>query len=156
MQDHWRTRAEWQPESWALDLFTFDNGRPVGQQRLRGDQFGLLREVFTGSVVRPDQRGSGVGTAMRAAILSLAFDGLGAKFAQTGAVSDNPASLRVTAKYGYEPNGVRRMTAFDTALEANMFQLSAERWRSAGNRPAVEITGLTGLEVLFGAATPQE
>ncbi|MET0494014.1 MAG: GNAT family protein [Actinoplanes sp.] len=156
MQDHWRTRAEWQPGSWALDLFAFDNGRPVGQQRLRGEHFALLREVATGSLVRPDRRGSGVGTAMRAAILSLAFDGLGAEFAQTGAVADNPASLTVTAKYGYEPNGVRRMIAFGTALEAHMFQLSAARWRSVGNRPAVEITGLTGLEGLFGADGPPE
>ena len=156
MQDHWRTRVEWQPESWALDLFAFDNGRPVGQQRLRGDHFAVLREVMTGSVVRPDRRGSGVGTAMRAAILSLAFDGLGAKFAQTGAVADNPASLAVTAKYGYEPNGIRRMNAFGTALEAHMFQLSAERWRSVDNRPAVEITGLTGLEVLFDAGGSSE
>lgn len=93
---------------------------------------------------------------MRAAVLSLAFDGLGAKFAQTGAVADNSASLAITAKYGYEPNGVRRVETFGQALEGNMYQLSARRWRPMDNRPAVEITGFTGLEVLFGVPGPPE
>ncbi|GIJ47983.1 hypothetical protein Val02_48690 [Virgisporangium aliadipatigenens] len=150
MQDHWRTRAEWQPESWALDLFAFEDGRPIGQQRLRGDQFALLREVVTGSVVRPDRRGAGVGTAMRAAVLHLAFEGLGAEFAQSGAVADNAASLTVTSKYSYEPNGIRRAALFGSVLEVNMFRLSAAQWRSSESRPVVEVTGLDGLESLFG------
>jgi RimJ/RimL family protein N-acetyltransferase len=42
---------------------------------------------------------------MRAAVLHLAFDVLGANVAHTSAFHDNPASLGVTRSLGYRENG---------------------------------------------------
>ncbi|GLY98987.1 GNAT family protein [Actinoplanes sp. NBRC 103695] len=151
MQDHWRTRSEWSPEFWKLDLFAFEDGRVLGQQRLIGEHFAVLGEVTTGSVLRPDRRGAGIGTAMRAAILHLAFEELGALWANTGAEPGNAASLGVTAKFGYEPNGHRRMNMHGTVLDTAIFRLSAQRWRDWAAAFDVEVTGLDGLHALFGA-----
>jgi len=150
MQDHWRTRADWSPDGWKLDLYAFEDGRVIGQQRLTGEHFAVLGEVMTGSVLRPGRRGAGAGTAMRAAVLHLAFEELGAQFANTGAEPGNAASIGVTTKFGYEPNGLRRMNMSGTVLEATFFRLSADRWRE--RRPALDITvtGMAGLHPLFG------
>jgi RimJ/RimL family protein N-acetyltransferase len=150
MQDHWRTRAEWKPDGWALDLFAFEDGRPVGQQRITADHFAVLGEVRTGSVVRPGRRGAGIGTAMRAAVLHLAFEELGAQYATTGAKRDNRASIGVSDKFGYEPNGERRFFMFGVALNAVFFQLSAERWRDHAPPFDIKVTGLDGHRALFG------
>lgn len=52
------------------------------------------------------------GTEMRAAVLHLAFEGLGARYARSGTLDGNGASLRVSEKNGYVPQGpgVRRST----------------------------------------------
>ena len=47
---------------------------------------------------------------MRIATLHLGFLGLDALEASTGAFEDNLASLGVTRKLGYEPNGIACMT----------------------------------------------
>jgi hypothetical protein len=46
---------------------------------------------------------------MRAALLLFAFDVLGAEWAESSAAAWNTASLRVSDKLGYEPNGVTRV-----------------------------------------------
>jgi len=45
------------------------------------------------------------GTEMRAAVLHLAFDGLGAREAHSASFEDNPASQRVSLANGYQSNG---------------------------------------------------
>jgi RimJ/RimL family protein N-acetyltransferase len=47
----------------------------------------------------------GVGTGMRAAVLQLAFAGLGAEYAISSAFIDNAASLAVSRKLGYADDG---------------------------------------------------
>ena len=52
-------------------------------------------------------RGTGLGKAMRRAVLSLAFDHLGARAAITSAWHDNHASLGVSRSLGYRPTASR-------------------------------------------------
>src|SRR6476661_7534358 len=69
--------------------------------------FTTTHTVTTGSWLVQRAHGQGIGKEMRAAVLHLAFQGLGAVEAYTDAFDDNPASLGVTRALGYEPNGTR-------------------------------------------------
>ena len=80
--------------SWCLDLGVEAEGELVGLQTLEGDDFGALRTVDSASWLVVAARGRGIGTAMRAAALGLAFDHLGAVAAITSAVLDNHAQPR--------------------------------------------------------------
>jgi RimJ/RimL family protein N-acetyltransferase len=66
-------------------------------QGLGGRDFAVLREVHTGSWLGRRYQGHGIGTQMRAAVLHLAFEGLGAQHAAFGAFEHNAASLGVSA-----------------------------------------------------------
>jgi RimJ/RimL family protein N-acetyltransferase len=87
---------------------------------------------------------------MRAAVLELAFAGLGAVEAHSEARVENAASLGVSRKLGYEPNGTRRATMGDQLVTEQLVRLSRDRW--ADHRPDIEITidGLDGARDLFG------
>jgi RimJ/RimL family protein N-acetyltransferase len=65
----------------------------VGQQEISARDFPVLREVSTFSWLGVRHHGSGIGTQMRAAVLHLAFAGLGATDAISGAFDDNIPSL---------------------------------------------------------------
>ena len=77
----------------------------IGQQDIDAEGFAVRKVVSTGSWLGRDHQGRGAGKEMRAAVLHLAFAGLGAERAETAAFADNPASMRVTESLGYEPNG---------------------------------------------------
>jgi len=81
------------------------DGRPVGEQTMTGVNFSTLGTVTTFSWLSVDQRGHGLGHEMRAAILHLAFDGLGAKEASSDAFVDNHGSNAISRGLGYVPNG---------------------------------------------------
>lgn len=53
---------------------------------------------------------------MRAAVLLLAIDHLGAAIARSGAFIDNPASLRVSEKLGYRADGTSTRARRGTAV----------------------------------------
>ena len=93
---------------------------PVAVQQITADNFPLLRTVGTGSWVVRSHHGLGIGTEMRAAALSFAFDHLGAEFAITAAYTHAAASLHVSHKLGYETNGVRRDVVRGRAAEASL------------------------------------
>ena len=63
------------------------------------------RSVSSGSWLTASAQGRGLGVEMRAAVLHLAFAGLGALEAQTSAWIDNPASQRVSLRLGYVHEG---------------------------------------------------
>lgn len=65
-------------------------------QDLKGSDFTKFGTVTTFSWLAPGQRGRGIGTEMRAAVLHLAFAGLGAREAESDAFTDNHASNRVS------------------------------------------------------------
>lgn len=105
MQHYWRTRAETSPQRWAPPLAVYDGTTLVGVQTLMANDFATARWVETGSWLGRAHQGQGIGKEMRAAVLHLAFDGLDAAYAATGAFHDNASSLGVTRALAYRDNG---------------------------------------------------
>lgn len=151
LQYHWTTRGAWSPDEWRVDLGVWAVGELVGAQGIRGKDFAVTRTVSTGSWLGTAHHGRGIGTAMRTAMLALAFDGLGAQRAETGAFADNPASLGVTRKLGYRANGDQVHDREGTAATELHFAMTVDDWHAAP-RPPVEIEGLEPCLALFGAA----
>jgi RimJ/RimL family protein N-acetyltransferase len=147
----WRSRAEVRPEHWWLQLAVVRDGEVVGLQDLGADDFAVLREVRTGSWLGQRHQGRGTGSRMRLAVLSFAFDHLGALSATTGAWSYNGPSNRVSAKAGYEPDGVAHVLVRGRREREQRYRLDVERWRELGH-PRVEVDGLTdAARALLGA-----
>lgn len=111
---HELRRREWSPEAWHLELGVWLEGEPVGVQAVTAENFASTRTVMTGSWLGLRFQRRGTGTEMRTAVLELAFRGLGAEAARSGAIEGNAASLRVSEKLGYrvvghgtvEPRGI--------------------------------------------------
>lgn len=95
------------PRRWRLELVAFRDGRSVGVQGIGAERFHSMRTVSTGSWLGRRYQGQGLGTEMRAAVLALAFDVLGARVAVSGAHPENASSLGVSRKLGYEPAGTK-------------------------------------------------
>ena len=152
VQGFWRSRGAWSPESWCLDLRVdapdVVDG-PAGVQTLEGDHFADLRTVDTASWLVPSVRGQGLGTAMRAAVLGLAFDHLGAVAAISSAVLDNHASLAVSRRLGYVDNGRSRIRTESGPAELQHLRLTRERWRADAH--PVEVSGVEPCRPWFGA-----
>jgi RimJ/RimL family protein N-acetyltransferase len=104
-QTYWRHMAQWRHESWVLPFTVLRDGVPLGVQALEGKDFSVRRVVDSYSWLVTGARGQGVGKQMRAAVLELAFRGLGAAYAVSEAYADNAASLGVSRALGYGPNG---------------------------------------------------
>lgn len=151
LQYHWRTRATWSPEAWTLDLGVFLDGRPIGTQGLFATEFPVLRTVNTGSWLGLRDQGRGIGREMRQAVLALAFDHLGARYAESSAFVDNPASAAVSRAIGYDENGRTLKAPRGEARDLVRYRISAEQWR-ARSRPSVEVVGLGGCLELFGVS----
>jgi RimJ/RimL family protein N-acetyltransferase len=150
LQFHWRMRGAWEPDEWHLPFATFLDGEPIGTQGIGADSFRLLRVVSTGSWLGQAHQGHGLGREMRAAVLELAFVGLGAEVANTEAMEGNEKSLSVTRALGYEPNGVSRLVVEGKARTQLHFRIERERWLAS--RPfEAGIEGLEGCLELFGA-----
>ena len=73
----WQLRAGLDVDDWTLPFMVLDEGEPVGVQDLKGNRFPVTRSVLTGSWLVQRHQGRGVGKEMRAAVLHLAFAGLG-------------------------------------------------------------------------------
>ncbi|HZD66592.1 MAG TPA: GNAT family protein [Acidimicrobiales bacterium] len=151
LQWHWGLRAGWAPDDWRLELVAVRRGEVVGTQGLHGARFALRREVESGSWVGGRFQGQGIGTAMRQAVLRLAFAGLGAHAARSGAFADNPASLAVSRNLGYAEDGteteVRRhepATLIRLLLPRAVWEARSRTW------PRVTVAGLEGCAAMFG------
>ncbi len=107
MQHHWSLRGSWQPTDWMLNLTTELDGVPIGSQSIGAKDFAIHRTVGTGSWLGLEFQRRGFGKEMRAAVLGFAFDGLGARIAETSAFLDNAASNAVSRALGYAENGLR-------------------------------------------------
>jgi RimJ/RimL family protein N-acetyltransferase len=151
LQHYWLQRAEWRPEHWHLAMAVVCEEQIVGVQSLMADDFPVLRAVSTGSWLTPSYQGKGIGTEMRHAILHLAFAGLGAHYAHSGAFVDNPSSQRVSAKLGYEEEGRRRVVRRGEAAWIMGYRLSREHWERE-RRDDISIEGLEPCLELFGVA----
>jgi RimJ/RimL family protein N-acetyltransferase len=149
VQHHWRCRGTWSPDAWSLALAVFADGRVVGIQSINAHDFALLRQVDTGSWLGLRHHGRGIGTEMRAAVLHLAFAGLGADEACSGAFDDNAASFAVSGKLGYEADGVDRHAVRGRRVIERRLRLSRARWEQHRHIP-VTLTGLAPCLPLFG------
>ncbi|GGP37094.1 GNAT family N-acetyltransferase [Saccharothrix coeruleofusca] len=107
-QHYWGMRATLSARNWSLNFLVRLDGRVIGVQTLGGADFATNREVTTGSWIGLRHQGRGIGTEMRAAVLAFAFDHLGAQQARSSAWVDNAASLGVSRKLGYRPDGTKR------------------------------------------------
>ena len=139
----------WSPGDWSLNLVAGLGGVIAGTQGVSGRDFAVLREVSTGSWLGRRYHGQGLGTEMRAAVLHLAFAGLGAEFATTSAFTDNASSLGVSRKLGYLPDGIRRQVSQGRPAVLQLLRLDRAGWE-AHQRVPVEITGLAPCLPSFG------
>jgi RimJ/RimL family protein N-acetyltransferase len=145
-----------QLESWAVDQWTLELGvfppegeGPMGFQALTGERFVESQRVVTASWLGQGFQGRGFGTEMRAAILELAFGGLGAQVAVSGHAEGNDRSMRVSEKLGYEAAGEGTVEPRGYPIRQFKLELTRERW-DATPRVPVEIEGLEPCLPLFG------
>ncbi len=151
IQYHWSKRAEWKPDKWSLDLVVVHEGAVVGTQGMSASDFAILREVATGSWLGQAHHGQGIGTEMRAAVLHLAFAGLGALYATSGAFTDNMASQAVSRKLGYIDDGMERYVRRGQPATTQRLRLDLETWQVTRTVP-VTIVGLEPCLPMFGMA----
>jgi RimJ/RimL family protein N-acetyltransferase len=152
LQYHWRLWGLWRPDNWRLGLVAVAGGTVTGMQEVAGRDFAVLREVDTGSWLGRRFQRQGIGTHMRAAVLALAFEGLGAQFATTEAFGDNPASRGVSRKLGYAEDGMHRLAVRGQPVHAIRFRLDRAAWEAHRTVP-VEILGLAACLPCFGLAS---
>jgi RimJ/RimL family protein N-acetyltransferase len=149
MEFHRGTWAAWRPEKWSLNLITFVDGKPIGSQGVEAEDFAAKREVMTGSWLGAPYQGRGLGTEQRAAVLELAFAGLGAEVALSGSLVHNVASQRVSEKLGYRLTGTRTVAPRGEPVEHYDYRLERADWTCP---VAVELEGVAPALPLFGAA----
>jgi RimJ/RimL family protein N-acetyltransferase len=151
LQYHWSMWGSWTPSDWTLNLVADLGGTVVGTQGLTGRDFAILREVSTGSWLGRGHQGQGIGTDMRAAVLFLAFEGLHAAYATSGAFADNAASLAVSRKLGYTDDGIERQVSRGRPATVRRLRLDRAAWAARRSVP-VEIHGLEACLPCFGVA----
>jgi RimJ/RimL family protein N-acetyltransferase len=125
---HEEKLAAWQPDDWTLNLVTFLEGVPIGSQGVMAEDFARTRVVGTGSWLGRAYQGRGFGTEQRAAVLELAFGGLGARAALSGALEGNAASSRVSEKLGYRIVGTSTVSPRGVPMPHTDFRLEAADW----------------------------
>lgn len=146
---HWRQWAEWRPTGWEWPAVAVVDDTVVGMQAMEATDFGIGRTVATGSWLGRAHQGRGLGKEMRAAVLHLAFAGLGAQRAETAAFADNSASLAVTCATGYRPNGERVTVAEGRSRRELHFVLDRRTWL-ARQRDDIELMGVAEARTQFG------
>lgn len=144
---HEEALANWAPEAWTLNLLVWAEGDLAGSQTLGADQFAETRRVSTGSWLGRDVQRRGLGTEMRAAVLELAFGGLGADAAESAWLEGNDASRRVSEKLGYREVSRSTQSPRGEPVVSHDVALERERWRCPVR---VEIRGLKPCLPLFG------
>lgn len=154
VQHHWRGLGNWTAQRWALGLTVFQQGVVVGAQSIAARDIAITREVSTGSWLGQRHQGQGIGTEMRAAVLHLAFVGLGAEEAVSGAYEDNIASNAVSRKLGYQPDGIVHHVVRGRLVIERRLRLTSAAWERHRTVP-VTIDNLDPCLPLLGLGTDQ-
>jgi RimJ/RimL family protein N-acetyltransferase len=141
LQFGWRRRSLLTRDDWSLPLMVCADGEPVGVQDIYAKQFPMRRTVESGSWLVQRAQGRGIGTEMRAAVLHLAFAGLGAEEAHSGSFVDNPASAAVSRHNGYEPNGEEIREREGEPARLQRWVLTRAKW-TPHRRDDITIEGL--------------
>ncbi len=124
----WSARSRVGPDLLTLELGVLLDGRPVGIQSVAGESWAILHELETGSWLGREHQGNGIGRRMRALMLCVAFDVLGAQSVTSGAFADNAASNAVSRRTGYELDGQVRTVREGAAVTQNRYRMSRSRW----------------------------
>jgi RimJ/RimL family protein N-acetyltransferase len=148
---HWTTRGAIAKENWHLPFAVIEDGQVIGNQELMAESFAGSRSVSSGSWLTAAAQGRGLGVEMRAAVLHLAFAGLGALEAQTSAWIDNVASQRVSLRLGYLRDGEVLMARRGEPTRHLRFRLTREAWQQ-NHFDGIEIHGLEPCLAMLGAA----
>jgi RimJ/RimL family protein N-acetyltransferase len=146
----WHLRSEIGPEAWTLPMGVWTQGRLIGCQDMSASRFAERRVVSSGSWLTLDAHGKGHGRLMRQAMLTLAFDHLGATRAESLAAVGTHPSFGVSRSCGYVDNGTKVSTLRGPRIEEQRFLVTPETFR----RPdvPVEVEGLTpALREMLGA-----
>ncbi|HET9847424.1 MAG TPA: GNAT family protein [Candidatus Dormibacteraeota bacterium] len=149
LQHWWGLRATWQPNNWHLTLVVREGPTVVGVQDLFATNFAATRQAATGSWLGMEYQGRGIGKEMRAAVLHLAFAGLNAERATSGAFDDNPASLGVSRALGYVENGDDIAAPRGRPQRQIRLILTRQAWERI-RRSDIRITGLEPCRSMFG------
>ena len=144
----WRRRGEVEPGVWRLCFVVMVAGRPVGEQTLTGLDFSTFGTVTTFSWLSADERGRGLGQEMRAAILHLAFDGLGASEATSDAFVDNLGSNAISRGLGYHPDGSDWATRQGEPALLNRWRLTRNDWERR-RRDDIQVDGIEACHALL-------
>lgn len=134
---HSQIKASFDRTSPNLEFVVRRSGEVVGSQGFNAQNFPVLRTGETGSWLGQRFQRQGIGTCMRQAVCAFAFDVLGAVEITSGAFADNAASLAVSRKVGYQPNGVQRKPRRDRAAAHQSLLLTPETFQR-GERVEVE------------------
>lgn len=150
LRGHWSRLSSWTPENWQLGLGVFlHTGQPLGVATLRARDFRVNSEVMTSSWLGLAHQGQGYGTEARTALLTLAFDHLGATDATTEAFQDNHKSQGVSRKLGYLPDGISRDRRGEEVVISDRLRLTADRWAASPRKVAVHVSGIDEAAHMF-------
>jgi RimJ/RimL family protein N-acetyltransferase len=140
-------RETWSHERWRCNFVTFLEGRAIGTQGIEAENFAEDRTVETGSWLGEEFQRRGYGFEQRAAVLELAFRGLEAQAATSGALVHNVASQRISEKLGYRVTGTREIAPRGEPVLHYDYRIERDEWRCP---IPVEIEGLEPALPLFG------
>jgi len=150
LQHCWASRGSWSPVNWSLGLAVVAGGEPIGIQDLMARDFAVRKTVVTASWLGRAYQGRGYGTEMRAAVLTLAFEGLGAERAESGYFTGNASSARVSAKLGYVDNGDEVRAVGRERVVEHRLRIGRDTWKR--DLVPVTIEGLEPCLKLFGVS----
>jgi RimJ/RimL family protein N-acetyltransferase len=145
---HWGVRTNWTRQRWDLDFAVEYEGDLVGCQGFLTSDYLLTRTGETGSWLGQRFQGRGIGTRMRQAICAFCFDHLDAEEITSAAFLDNPASLAVSRKVGYQPNGVSRKTRRPQEWAPNQALVLTPQTFVRG--PEITVSGLAAFRRFIG------
>lgn len=149
IQHNWAAMAAWTPERWTFNAVVVHEDTVIGVQDLTAKDFGVARQVSTGSWLTQRYQGRGLGTEMRAAVLHLAFAELGAEAAVSDAFETSTASRGVTRRLGYRPDGTNLLAVRGEQVRETRFRLTREDWERHRTVP-VDVAGLEPCLPYFG------
>ena len=150
---HWYRLSSWEQDDWSLGMAVLDRaGTVMGVATLRARDFRVRREVTTSSWLGLRFQGQGYGTEARTALLTLAFDHLGASDATSEVFQNNHASQGVSRKLGYESDGISRDRREDEVVVSDRLRLTSARWAALADRVPVRVSGLEPALSMFGSA----
>ena len=152
---HHGLRRDWRADKWRLGLGVWAADELIGVQGMEGDDFHDTLEVKTGSWLAQSFHGRGFGTEMRAAVLELAFHGLGAATAFSSSLDGAEASLRVSQKLGYVEDAESWIVVRGERRLDRRMRLTRDDWIDR-ERISVRISGLEPCIPLFGLEHPPE